>query len=631
MVVELVSFRPYTSLILARIKQAPANPDLITKILDEIAGMLLDKPGITRTLVARGGPVDDGGLTVGFIHYKEERTPRWSNDRTIRDTINHLVLVCLRRRHAAILLTDPSRGAALTERLDGSSALGLAALQSIESGVLNAAFAEGDARTLWLNGIHRRTSVKADSKILTGVNLRDALDPLGDQSYYFTAARCVAELGARHIPIGVSPRRSGVWTGPSSSWQEFRDTVVGVLAKLEATERAHESDEAPLPVLAPPVPRTAKVQDVRDAFDMSIVAPELGEEIDDPQTRERLERWSYHASFEVTPADGPDLTAAVSLDGEPVGRINVHIDLADPRRVHCEITPDPEPANTEMLNEVTKVCRHRRWLQIRYESGHTVSDGVLYSQHFREAPFLGWKFPNFTGVDISEEKPTKRVKGKKQFDPGALGDTQSLFCWVWNNWPSPVDTGRHQRGWLACDDGAMEIADFIHLDDRSDPKRLSLIHVKGSGSKEADRGISVSDYEVVAGQAVKNLRYLDRMILEQGLDETVRRRIGRLVWHDGKESNRARMNAALRNAGANYSRRVVIVQPRVLQHVRETTQKGEAGTGSVVRLRQLETLLLGAEASCHALGAELFVVGDGTPQSTPAHRQRRPRGRLRKL
>lgn len=631
----LASLRPYTSLTLARVKRGRDGADLVAQILGDIADILgTEGPRTARTLVTRGGPLNDRGLTAGFIHYKEERAPRWRTDEDVKDVLNHLALVCVRNRHVAIVLTDPSRIPAVTRRFGGDGETGLSALEKIEVGVLNAAFAKGEARTLWLNGIHRRTSVKADSKVLTGLNLRDALDPLDDQSYYFTAARCVAELGARPVPVGVSPRRSRVWTGPSASWKDFRESVVGVLTRLEATEREHLSDDAPLPVLAPPVSGAAKV---REAFDMSIIAPEvLGEEPDDAEVRERLERWSYHASFDITPADGADLVAAVSLDGEPVGRLKVHVDVSDPGRVGYEVSADPEdatPADPEMLDETVEVCRHRRWLQVRYESGHTVSDGVLYAPRFRDVSFRGWKFLDFTEIHVSEEKPTKSVKGKegkvrKQFDPDAIGKKKSLFCWVWNTWPSPVEGGHRQRGWLACDDGAMEKADFIHFDDRTRPPRLSLIHVKGSGSKKPDRGISVADYEVVTGQAVKNLRYLDPIILGQWQDPVGREQVGRLVWHDGRRSDRDRMLAALRKVGQRYDRRVVIVQPSV----REGAYPGEGRklkSGDLVRLRQLETLLVGAEAVCHGLGAELWVVGDGTPQPAAARPRQRPRRRHR--
>src|SRR5439155_17015050 len=138
---------------------------------------------------------------------------------------------------------------------------------------------------LWLSGIHTRTSMKADSKVLSGSDLRDALDPLGDQSYYFTAARSLSDVGTRNLIVGLSPRRSRVWVGPSRDWEECARTITDLLTTLEAVEGSERSDETPIPVLAGPLTSAA---DVRGAFDVSVVGPEsLAEETADPDVAER--------------------------------------------------------------------------------------------------------------------------------------------------------------------------------------------------------------------------------------------------------------------------------------------------------------------------------------------------------
>jgi hypothetical protein len=59
---------------------------------------------------------------------------------------------------------------------------------------------------------------------------------------------------------------------------------------------------------------------------------------------------------------------------------------------------------------------------------------------------------------------------------------------------------------------------------------------------------------------------------------------------------------------------VVILQPHVrktrLDEVREAPRKGEEHSEEG-RIRQLDTLLLGAQASCRSIGAELWVLADG--------------------
>ena len=153
----------------------------------------------------------------------------------------------------------------------------------------------------------------------------------------------------------------------------------------------------------------------------------------------------------------------------------------------------------------------------------------------------------------------------------------------------------------------MEIADFIHLDETESPPMITLIHVKGAGSASPNRRISVSSYEVVTGQAVKNLRYLERINLEVGLAAGLRHQVGQLVWYDRGPGTRTDMIAALQTVGANHRRRVVILQPHVTQDGWNTARANPTGVDAA-RLRQLDTLLLSAETSCHGLGAELVVV-----------------------
>ena len=116
-----------------------------------------------------------------------------------------------------------------------------------------------------------------------------------------------------------------------------------------------------------------------------------------------------------------------------------------------------------------------------------------------------------------------------------------------------------------------ELADFIHFSDQAPRPRLSLIHVKGSGSAAANRGISVSDYEIVVGQAVKNLRYLDRTNIADKLAAEKGRLISTAVWRDGvRQKDRKDAIAALRQAGSNLDKAVYVFQPRVRKSTRES-------------------------------------------------------------
>lgn len=139
--------------------------------------------------------------------------------------------------------------------------------------------------------------------------------------------------------------------------------------------------------------------------------------------------------------------------------------------------------------------------------------------------------------------------------------------------------------------------------------KLSLIHVKASDSDNPARGVSVSKYEVVTSQAVKNLRYLDRAISSEDLRAGLHKSVGKLVWHNRKavKDGRLAMLEALNNIGTNYERQVVIVQPR-LTKTRAQSARSQPNSANAARLRQLDSLLLFQANSCHGLQARLLVV-----------------------
>ena len=194
-------------------------------------------------------------------------------------------------------------------------------------------------------------------------------------------------------------------------------------------------------------------------------------------------------------------------------------------------------------------------------------------------------------------------------------DDKSLFGLVARHWPN-MDARGEPTGWLVCDDGAMESADFIHLDETRSPPELTLIHVKGSGSGDAKRDLSVSDYEVVIGQAVKNLRHVDRGLLADKLTANAGGVLKNAVWYNGeRQADRKALLKILKALGSNLKKKVVVFQPRVRRSVfndiRKKMDGGKPPDAAVRRMQQLDALLLGARADCFSLGASFAVVADG--------------------
>jgi hypothetical protein len=587
---------PYQSLLVVRPKRGRCDETVLGVILRGVTDMLDVGPSGQRVLQQFSAVEHRGDLIVVFAHYRERRRTNWTLNSEVVDEVNHLVLAATRGSHVALYFSDPQRRRSCANAIRKGLVQVADGLSLVSPGILNAAFVSGRVTTLWLSGIHRRVSVKADNKVLSGLDLRDALDPLGDQTYHFTAARCAATgVG---LTVGTSPDGSRVWAGATRRWENFEDATDALLARLDGVR---SPKRMPLPVVAV---AAGSLGEVANAFDVALVPPELNPDnvTVGSAERERLADIAEATSFEILNRQGMDFSAAVRHGGHDLGDIEIAFDAQGVDRIRWNV--GGTAAATEVQDrhaEVLAACRERSWLKVWYDSGHTLADGSLFEVRHRDLPFSGFEWIRFGTTDVTKEKP----------DPlAAIGTQDSLFCWVQRAWP-PRSLGRaRHRGWLACDDGAMEIADFIHLDMASRAPTISLIHVKGAGSSSPNRPVSVSKYEVVVGQAVKNLRFLDRLFLDEGLRDGLKKRIGSLVWRSGKRSTRPAMLRAMASLGTIMNRRVVIVQPQLTRRAHDEARRKAKGP-EIARLRQLDTLLLGAENACRGLGAELVVLAGG--------------------
>ena len=601
--IDINELKPYKSMIIAKVEgdiDIPAK-ELVDSILKDLGEVLELKVGTNERRERRNKVFQNVGqaqiLTIGVLHYVEERAPSWTRETTILDSINHLAVVILRNRYAAIYLSESNRKRAVVHKMIVPGTIGLAALDLIPQGLLNAAFVTGPARTLWLSGTHRQTSIKADNKVLSGLNLRDTLDPLGDQTFHFTAARCVSDMPDNKEPVGIAPRKSQIWMGVSRNWLDFTGTVNKILAHVE---NITTPNNAPLPVVAV---STINVDDVGDPYDVGFVPPELvdGDPTIPSEYKQKIEKWGYNSNFEVIKVNGNEFDAEVYLYGRKLGVMSFSLDLTSVDNIKWTVEKKSvEAGEEESFKEAISFTHRKDWIKIWFESGHTISNGDLFEVRHRDMPFIDFEWANLADYNVNQEKP------KPLND---IGNQNSLFDWMVHYWPNLDASNTTPGGWLACDDGAMEIADFIHLDDQKSPPVLTLIHVKASGSDNPNRQISVSDYEVVTAQAVKNLRSLDRILLSAGLQKGIGKKIGKAVWHNHLKTTRDEMINALGDIGANYDRRVIVFQPRVTKSMLTNTRKKPNGT-NYARLRQLDTLLLGAAANCKGLGVEFSVLGD---------------------
>jgi hypothetical protein len=160
------------------------------------------------------------GLWVSTITYSQSAPPVWATaDSGIPDEVSqHLVIIAAKGDRAAICASDTSVYPALVRAIAGS-------FSPVDRSSMDRAFVGRQARAIWMNGVHAPTDVKPTAKTLMGSALEYAIDPLGDQSFYYSAMRSTVTLdqGGRPVArvVGVSPANSRVWTGRPKDWDTF--------------------------------------------------------------------------------------------------------------------------------------------------------------------------------------------------------------------------------------------------------------------------------------------------------------------------------------------------------------------------------------------------------------------------
>lgn len=562
--------------------------------LEELLNLGIDDSAEYAKPEHRRTPRSFGGARIGWLVYCRKVPVTWaSSARAPRNEEHHWLALAARGALVSLVVTE----GAFATRVHRAVAnhLSWAQLSRVPAEKLEAALVRGSAKTLWLSGIHRSVATKADSKVLMGRDLEASLDALGDQTYHYTSTRCEGPHDAfTTSSVGVTPRQSKVWLGPTSHWEAFTANSERLLELLDSKINA----AAPYPILARP--RNSLIG-VSQAFDVGLERAELDLDSSNAQSV-RLQELVQSANWSVTATTGANCEIDFGI-GSATHKVAIEVKLDGDQVIH-----EPKllaSSDDDQAKDVLQLCGRRDIVKIYYESAHTYSDGLIFHVMTRDIPFLV-KGEDFSGFDVSKEKPLSVKKGGKEtLDLKRIGDPNddSLFTWIYR---------RYRSGWLWCDDGSGEMADFLHLtsDQGKGKKTLSFIHAKGAHSKSPERQISVSAYEVVCAQALKNLRYLERKDLDASLMHKISiDKIGR-CWKDGKPQgvNSPAFQRAL--AGVKYSdlsHEVVVVQP----HVRVSLlKKASAATGNNRPATLLYTLLHGIDADVRRMGAKFEVVVD---------------------
>ncbi|WP_336216507.1 hypothetical protein [Nonomuraea sp. LPB2021202275-12-8] len=586
--------RPYFSIIVLR-NTARDKKRAISQLIDFLKVPVQRSGKEPPVIVADGIAAVDDAMPYrvnGFI-YRQDSRPSWANDHTgFVDTRHSLALALTYKEFVAVYCDNHLKGR-LQRWLTRPP---IPPFVRVPPEVFQGALLQGEARGLWLQGTHTRRATRPDTKNLSGQRLQDALNPLEDSSFAFSSARAsLPPADSRQAltgSIGTTPSDALIWGRGTNYFDEFVEMVLEALRLLEETINAGAEVVRPFPILAV---RSYDLSGVHNAFDLATTPPDelssaLGaydELIDAAQLLER-------ALLEVRgQCDSADFVVDVGLEGAHCGTLQGVVRL-ESGAVRVRFGFHNEPTSLPEARRVLDALQYSdQLIKIYYESGHMIHGRSIFQRHVQPHAFHHWQWADFTGYEIAREKPIGSSPAEIHSKVGMAGDL-SLFGWVVNAFSS---------GWLTCDDGPGEIADFVHIDNDG---TLSLIHVKAAKSSARSRRIAVGPYEIVASQASKNLINLDPSRLRDRLESSPAPQPA--TWVEGiRVDSREDLLDALSCRSPRDQARVVIVQPH-LSKVLYQRAGGLSPMEESFRLNLLETLLNSVRGSVTSQGAELVVI-----------------------
>lgn len=607
--VRWTALKPYLSVIV--LECAAEDPEVSLETLKR----MLMKPGRQRVgkqervvafdeLSARSRDVIEGIGTleslgidqlVGFVRQVSMR-PGWAEgDSEFIDTTHYLNVV-LRRNRLIAARVDEGLLDKLQQWLDKPP---LPPLRRIAPRILEVAFLMGEAKGLWLRGAHRRSTLRPDTKTTSGLRLQDTID-LDDSSFALGSARCDMpdnpDLVMLKGAIGSTLRNSQLWFKAMPDFRTYVWTATEILQLIEEVSDGGYSNGEAFPLLA------REVTDLSEVFGAYEVTPLDPEQMPSTARGDDGEAAASLLQEAVLNVQEGSSSARFVLDVGLRGTTGGSLAVKPKEAAHgytLDIGFAGEPSSLALVQPVFEALNTADLLTVHYQSGHVYSGGRIWKQNTTIAAFRGWKWADFEGYCIEREKPHNSTTSQEIHDATGMANDISLFSWV-------VDY--YNDGWLICDDGSGETADFLQI---SSEGTLRVIHVKASGSSSPGRRVSASAYEVVVSQASKNLIYLDKDRLKERLRiPTVARPA---CWKDGERiAGREEFLDMISARVDTDATEIIVVQPHVSETIYNRV-RGEDSDGipsqNLLRLRLLETLLNSARSSIVRAGADLTVIG----------------------
>lgn len=593
--IELNQLRPYVAPVILEAAVEVEGEELLDRLVMEAAEQAR-KASSRRRQVVKTTDIDvSGQLYSKAIIYREKGTPSWLAAPQLEDITHELILISARGMLATLCCSD---GAMRDRIVKNSKSVRRVARDKI------AGFVGNEAKALWLNGVHTPTAAKADTKAMTGVDLAYSIDPIGDQTYYYSAARTMPGIpgisapGGAKMLVGAAPSGGRIWLRRAESFADYTDLISAVLDHVAG-------DAGPVDVFASLAKPVYSADHIGDAYGLVVLPEELLSEDDiDSDRREEIRRWAFDAKYDIEALAGLSFRVKPSLGGDALGTIDLHVTMADGDVDILATWVEKQEEYEALCSSLESFLSDPDSIKIFYETGHTIAQGRCYAGGFVDQPFP-WRFEEFGGYNVKQEKPDVPA-GRSLAECIAVDGDNSLFAYVVEK--MFCDADGTPKGWLASDDGSMELADFIHID--PDHNVITLVHVKASKRDEADRQASPSNYEVVVSQAVKNLRHLDRRNLHEELESGKAKKIGSAVWHNSvKQGDREGFLKAVKKLPASATKHLVVLQPNVTEAEFRRCRGDDASPTQSMRIKQIDTLLLAARASALSCGATFDGIG----------------------
>lgn len=541
----------------------------------------------------------DGG-NIFYSHYKEEKQASWTTNESIKDISNHVLIVFKFDKYIALYHSDNAKKNKLYSLLfRGPTGHEFKKLKLVRKEVFNSAFLNNvKIRNLWLNNIGNLSDVNADTKILSGSNLEHALDPIGDQMYNFSAIK--VDNTNIDLSIGINSSYSKLWIKKYANSTEYFDVLKIILEKIK------EKDTSSDPLLIHPVSILANSHTeynlLSEMIDIQLNSSELFSiESEEYEVLSNISSIWDNCNFEFNLIN--NIYQIKMFDNSNNNKIAEFRLFFSKENEYIKFNII---GSSEYDSNLLKALEHKGLVKYWFLDEQMISNGLIYKKEYRDVVYNGFKWCDFTNYLVNKEKPTDD-------DFSLIGDPQdkSLFSWVkkyWNGISIDNLINPHQsfvKGWLLCDDGPGEKADFIHVTDEDNPT-ISLIHVKGANTCSSNRQIAPTAYEVVVSQALKNIRYLDKKSISETITSFPNSNVENLVWLNGNVSTRETFKNYL-NGLTQYKKRVVILQPHV------TNSKyylHNPSSSHKLKTNLLGSLLLSAQNTVNSLGAEFVVIGD---------------------